>query len=96
MYAPCHKSCPLSAFEIVEKSDKFCGKEHTYKILRDYATILHVFARDHEQDVAQDHEQDIAQNLYKILAGSCEILTRFFQDLLQDLARNMNKKSCNE
>jgi hypothetical protein len=29
MYAPCHKSCPLLAFETVEKSDTFCGREHT-------------------------------------------------------------------
>jgi hypothetical protein len=29
MYAPCHKSCPLFAFEMVEKSDTFCGREHT-------------------------------------------------------------------
>jgi hypothetical protein len=29
-YAPCHKSCPLLTFEIVEKSDTFCGREHTY------------------------------------------------------------------
>jgi hypothetical protein len=32
-YAPRHKSCPLCAFEIVEKSDTFCDGEHTY-ILR--------------------------------------------------------------
>jgi hypothetical protein len=27
LLAPCHKSCPLSAFEIVEKLDTFCGRE---------------------------------------------------------------------
>jgi hypothetical protein len=29
LYALCHKSCPLLVFEIVEKSDTFCGREHT-------------------------------------------------------------------
>jgi hypothetical protein len=29
MYAPCHKSWLLVAFEIIEKSDTFCGREHT-------------------------------------------------------------------
>jgi hypothetical protein len=30
LYAPCHKSCPLVAFEIIEKLDTFCGREHTW------------------------------------------------------------------
>jgi hypothetical protein len=30
LYAPCHKSCSLFTFEIIEKFDTFCGREHTY------------------------------------------------------------------
>jgi hypothetical protein len=29
LYAFCHKNCPLFAFEKVENSFNFCGREHT-------------------------------------------------------------------
>jgi hypothetical protein len=44
MYAPCQKSYTVVRFEIVEKSDDFCGREHTLliacKLLVDGYTII--------------------------------------------------------
>jgi hypothetical protein len=43
MYAPCHRSCPLFAFKIVEKSDTLYGRVHRYSLLmsNDMYIIIH-------------------------------------------------------
>jgi hypothetical protein len=37
LYAPCHKNCPIFLLLQRQKTDSFCGREHTIEIA--YATI---------------------------------------------------------